>query len=56
MRGILRGAAIAVLGLLLGGMLVFALEYLESSVIRRRDDLERVLEMPVLASVPDAEG
>lgn len=55
-RPAINAAAGAVLGLLLGGMLVFALEYLESSVIRRRDDLERVLEMPVLASVPDGEG
>lgn len=55
-RPAINAAAGAVLGLLLGGVLVFALEYLESSVIRRRDDLERVLEMPVLASVPDAEG
>jgi capsular polysaccharide biosynthesis protein len=43
----------AVLGFLLGGVLVFVLEYLESSVVRRREDLERVLEIPVLAVVPD---
>jgi capsular polysaccharide biosynthesis protein len=35
---------------------LFALEYLESSVVRRRDDLERALDMPVLAAIPDGEG
>ncbi|HEX2906216.1 MAG TPA: Wzz/FepE/Etk N-terminal domain-containing protein [Phototrophicaceae bacterium] len=44
------------LGLLLGGIIVFVLEYLESSVIRRREDLERVLEIPVLAAIPENEG
>ena len=45
----------AVLGLLLGGVIVFVLEYLESSIVRRRDDLERMLEMPVLATIPDVD-
>src|SRR5262249_32134102 len=33
-------AAGGILGLLLGAILVFVLEYLESSVVRRREDLE----------------
>ena len=41
-----------VLGLLVGGVFVFVLEYLESSVIRRNEDLERVSESQVLASIP----
>jgi capsular polysaccharide biosynthesis protein len=46
-----------VLGFLLGGIIVFVLEYLESSVVRRRDDLERGMELPVLAAIPeDVEG
>jgi capsular polysaccharide biosynthesis protein len=46
-----------VLGFLLGGIVVFVLEYLESSVVRRRDDLERGMELPVLAAIPaDVEG
>jgi protein tyrosine kinase modulator len=48
-------AAGGILGLVLGAVLVFLLEYLESSVVRRRDDLERVLDMPVLATIPDRE-
>ncbi|MBZ0299859.1 MAG: hypothetical protein K8J31_08970 [Anaerolineae bacterium] len=46
----------AILGLLLGGVIVFVLEYLESSVVRSRDDLERNTGIPVLAAIPHAEG
>ncbi len=45
-----------VLGLLLGAILIFVLEYLESSIVRRREDVERVLDMPVLATIPDIEA
>lgn len=55
-RPLVNAAAGGVLGLLLGGIIVFVLEYFESSIIRRRDDLERTLDMPVLAVIPDAEG
>lgn len=48
-------AAGLLLGLLAGIVLVFVLEYLESSTVRRRDDLERALQMPVLASLPPAD-
>ncbi|MCD4686222.1 MAG: hypothetical protein K8S97_09830 [Anaerolineae bacterium] len=41
-----------VLGLLLGGVVVFVLEYLESNIVRTRDDIERFLELPVLAAIP----
>lgn len=54
-RPLINAAAGGVLGLLLGAVIVFVLEYLESSVVRRRDELERVLELPVLATIPDAE-
>ena len=40
------------LGLLIGGGVVFALEYLESNVVRRKEDIERFLELPVLAAIP----
>ncbi len=43
-----------VLGILLGGVVVFVLEYLDSTIIRRRDDVERSTGLPVLASVPDS--
>jgi capsular polysaccharide biosynthesis protein len=42
----------AVLGLLLGGAIVFVLEYLESNIFRRKEDVERFLELPVLAAIP----
>jgi capsular polysaccharide biosynthesis protein len=52
-RPAINAAAGAILGLLLGGIIVFVLEYLESSVVRSREDLERTLDMPVLAAIPD---
>lgn len=42
------------LGALVGGVIVFTLEYLESGVVRRREDIERI-EIAVLATVPDGE-
>jgi capsular polysaccharide biosynthesis protein len=48
-------AAGGILGLLVGGIIVFVLEYLESSIIHRREDLERT-EIPVLATIPTTEG
>ncbi len=41
-----------VLGLLLGGVAVFVLEYLESNIVRSQDDVTRFLELPVLAAIP----
>jgi capsular polysaccharide biosynthesis protein len=52
-RPTINAAAGGVLGLLLGAIIVFILEYLESSIVRRREDLERVLDIPVLAAIPD---
>ena len=51
-RPTINALAGALLGLLVGGVVVFVLEYLESNVVRRREDLERALEIPVLASIP----
>ena len=51
-RPTLTAIAGGLLGLLVGGLLVFVLEVLESSIIRRRDDLERVLGVTVLATIP----
>jgi capsular polysaccharide biosynthesis protein len=39
-------------GFFLGIVLVFILEYLESNIIRRRDDVENTLGLKVLAAVP----
>lgn len=51
-RPTLTAIAGGLLGLLIGGMIVFALEFIESSIIRRRDDLERVIGVPVIAIIP----
>lgn len=45
----------AVLGLLVGGVMVFVLEYLEANIMRRPADVERVLDSPLLASIPHYE-
>ena len=42
-------------GLFVGGILVFVLEYLESAIVRRREDLEAMIGLPVLATVPPAD-
>ena len=42
----------AILGLLLGGVIVFILEYLESAVIRTPTDIERQFSLPVLGAIP----
>ncbi|MEK7326622.1 MAG: Wzz/FepE/Etk N-terminal domain-containing protein [Chloroflexota bacterium] len=45
-----------VLGLLIGGVIVFILEYLESAVIRSATDIERQFNLPVLGAIPATEG
>ena len=55
-RPLLNAAAGAILGLILGGALVLALEYLESSIVRSSEDMERTTGINVLASIPQAEG
>jgi capsular polysaccharide biosynthesis protein len=42
----------ALAGFFLGAVIVFVLEFLESSIIHRRDDLERGTQLTVLAAVP----
>ena len=42
----------AILGGLLGGVSIFVLEYIESSVIRSPQDIERVLGLSVLGAIP----
>jgi len=43
----------AIAGFFLGAIIVFVLEYLESSIIRRREDVEHAAGLPVLAAVPN---
>jgi len=45
-------AAGAVLGALLGIIVVFALEWMESGIVRRAEDVERYLEIPVIGNIP----
>lgn len=42
----------AIMGLFVGAIIVFVLEYLESSIVRRREDIEQSAGVAVLASVP----
>jgi len=51
-RPLVNGIAGGILGLLVGGVVVFVLEYLESSAVRRREDLESSLQMDVIATIP----
>jgi len=37
-------------------VLVFVLEYLESSIVHRRDEIERLIEAPLLAIIPEGDG
>jgi capsular polysaccharide biosynthesis protein len=46
-------AAGAVFGALLGLILAFLLEWLESGVVRRNEDVERFLDLPVIGSIPN---
>jgi len=45
-----------ILGLLVGAVIVFLVEYREASVIRFADDVERGLGLPVLGAVPPVES
>ena len=45
-----------VLGLLLGSVIIFVLEYLDSAVIRAAADIERQFNLPVLGAIPATES
>lgn len=46
----------AILGVLLGGLIVFAIEYAEAGVIRSPEDIDRFLSLSVLGAIPPAEA
>lgn len=46
-------AAGLVFGALLGVILIFALEWVESGIVRRSEDVERYLNIPVIGSIPN---
>lgn len=48
----LNTAAGGVLGILLGGLLIFFLEYLDAGILRTRADVERQLNLAVLGAIP----
>ncbi|MFN8526995.1 MAG: Wzz/FepE/Etk N-terminal domain-containing protein [Anaerolineae bacterium] len=54
-RPSLNAAIGGVIGAILGVIIVFVLEFLESAIVRRRDDLERALDIPVLAAIPEGQ-
>ena len=45
--------AAVLLGLLIGGAVVFVIETLSANVVQRTADIERVLQLPVLGAIPD---
>ena len=45
-----------ILGMLLGGLIVFAIEYTESGVIRSPEDVDRFLSLSVLGAIPPGEA
>lgn len=47
-------AAGGVFGAILGLVAIFVLEWIESGVIRRAEDVERYLEIPVIGRIPNA--
>jgi len=46
------GAAGAVFGLVVAGVVIFFLEWVEVGVIRTPQDLERQLDLPVIGTIP----
>lgn len=46
-------AAGFVFGALVGVIIVFILEWIESGVVRRSEDIERYLDIPVIGKIPD---
>lgn len=49
-------AAGAILGILVGGVIVFILETLSARIIRRSADVEATLALPVLGAIPENEA
>ncbi|MFQ5420315.1 MAG: YveK family protein [Anaerolineae bacterium] len=47
-------AAGAVFGALLGIIIIFVLEWVESGIVRRVEDVERYLDVPVIGTIPNS--
>lgn len=46
----------SILGALIGALVIFALEYMQSAYIRTTDDIERSLKLTVLGAIPTMNG
>jgi capsular polysaccharide biosynthesis protein len=51
-KPLINSAAGAVFGALLGIVAIFILEWIESGVVRRPEDVERYLDIPVIGAIP----
>lgn len=49
----INAAAGAIFGALLGTIIVFVLEWIESGVVRRSEDVEKYLDIPVIGTIPN---
>ena len=49
---IINTAAAVIFGALIGVVIVLVLEWIESGVVRRSEDIERYLDIPVIGSIP----
>ena len=50
----LNTVAGGIIGLMLGGLIVFVLEWIESGILRTPEDVERAMSMTVLGAIPQA--
>jgi capsular polysaccharide biosynthesis protein len=51
-RTMINTLAGALIGLLLGAVAVFVIEYIESGIVRSRQDIERFLDLPTIGAIP----
>ena len=52
-KTMINTAAGGVFGALVGVIIVFVLEWIESGIVRRREDVEKYLDIPVIGSIPN---
>jgi capsular polysaccharide biosynthesis protein len=55
-KTIINTLAGGILGALIGGGIVFALEYLEAGIVRTPGDVERFLDLAVLGAIPPTDS
>ncbi len=52
-KTMINTAAGGVFGALMGVIIIFVLEWIESGIVRRREDVEKYLDIPVIGSIPN---